>query len=273
MGIRFLTVTLLLLMAAKSPGQDLIILHEGDYVKAKVSELGDQSIKYKKFDNPSGPVYSLASEKVFMIIFENGSKEVVTATRPTGNNVTATGSGASSSVEDSPSGTFIDARDGHEYKYVKIGESVWMAENLAYQTSRGICYNTDCSRGRFYTLDEATQACPEGWHVATDEDWIKIETLFGMTIQEARKEGWRGTPPGQAAHLLEYGKSGLNLKLDGTCGSSSNSCADRGVLGFYWTSTYISPNEAYIRQYSDRNSIARIKFSTAKRMPVRCVKD
>lgn len=273
MATRLFIACLMQLMIGNSWGQDLIILHEGDYFKARVLELGDQSIKYKKFDNLNGPVYSLTPEKVFMIIFENGSKEVVTATRPGGGNIIATASSSPSAPLDAETGTFIDNRDGHEYKYVKIGDAVWMAENLAYQTTRGICYNTDCSRGRFYTLDEATQACPDGWHVATDEDWIKVETHYGMTIQEARKEGWRGTPPGQAAHLLEYGKSGLNLKLDGTCGSSSNSCADRGTLGFYWTGTFITPVEAYIRQFSDRNSIARIKFSTAKRMPVRCVKD
>jgi len=35
------------------------------------------------------------------------------------------------------SGYFIDERDGKRYKWVRIGDQIWMAKNLAYQADSG----------------------------------------------------------------------------------------------------------------------------------------
>ncbi|MEM6522940.1 MAG: hypothetical protein AAF693_04075 [Bacteroidota bacterium] len=56
--------------------QDIIILKNGEELEAKVSEILRTSIKYKRFDNLSGPIYTLQKSEVFMIKFENGTKEV-----------------------------------------------------------------------------------------------------------------------------------------------------------------------------------------------------
>ncbi len=56
--------------------QDNIILRNGEEVKAKVQEVGISEIKYKKFDNLTGPLYTVLKSDVFIIKYENGSKEV-----------------------------------------------------------------------------------------------------------------------------------------------------------------------------------------------------
>lgn len=56
--------------------QDIITLKNGEEIKAKVSEVEINVIKYKKFDNQTGPVYTLEKADVFMIKYENGSKDV-----------------------------------------------------------------------------------------------------------------------------------------------------------------------------------------------------
>jgi len=55
---------------------DIIILKAGDEISGMVSEVGIDAIKYKKADNPNGPVYSIEKKNVFMIKYENGSKDV-----------------------------------------------------------------------------------------------------------------------------------------------------------------------------------------------------
>jgi len=79
--------------------------------------------------------------------------------------------------------TFKDPRDGKEYKFVKIGKQTWMAENLNYNASDSKCYKnneTNCKKyGRLYDWNSANKACPEGWHLPSDDEWTTLTDFIG----------------------------------------------------------------------------------------------
>lgn len=73
--------------------------------------------------------------------------------------------------------SFQDPRDGEEYPIVKIGGSVWMAENLRYNVRGSICFRNEpraCFVGRYYNFDMAEHACPSGWHLPSRLEWTEI---------------------------------------------------------------------------------------------------
>jgi uncharacterized protein (TIGR02145 family) len=72
-------------------------------------------------------------------------------------------------------GTMKDSRDGQTYKTVKIGNQVWMAENLNYKMSSGSYHAFD---EEFYEWESALNACPSGWHLPSAEEF---ETLIANT--------------------------------------------------------------------------------------------
>ena len=101
--------------------------------------------------------------------------------------------------------SITDSRDGKVYKTVKIGDQVWMAENLNYDDSvqtpslkeRSWCFNNKqehCNvTGRLYTwaaaIDSAALAndfsgdiqgiCPDGWHLPSSDEWSSLITVAG----------------------------------------------------------------------------------------------
>ena len=57
--------------------QDDIIMRNDDVVKAKVEEVGVNVIKYRKAENPDGPLYDMPKSNVYMIVYSNGSRDVI----------------------------------------------------------------------------------------------------------------------------------------------------------------------------------------------------
>lgn len=62
-------------------------------------------------------------------------------------------------------GTFVDDRDGQEYKCVRIGDQVWMVDNLNY--AGGWAYDTDEELGE---LPFKTQNVGDGSHIHYSEN-------------------------------------------------------------------------------------------------------
>ncbi|MCQ2182055.1 MAG: hypothetical protein MJY89_01440 [Bacteroidales bacterium] len=78
--------------------------------------------------------------------------------------------------------TFTDTRDGKEYYYTTIGGVDWMRRNLAWE-GLGISYKDSPSTsnlfGRFYSHSEAMVACPDGWVLPSEADWVKLAEDLG----------------------------------------------------------------------------------------------
>src|SRR4051812_6560745 len=90
--------------------------------------------------------------------------------------------------------TFVDTRDGHEYKTVKLRDgNIWLAENLRFEvgesyppdsvpedrvglTNQG-CNPAKC--GRLNTWQAAQRAAPRGWHVPSASEWKRLFNSYG----------------------------------------------------------------------------------------------
>ena len=92
---------------------------------------------------------------------------------------------------------FTDPRDGQTYKTVKIGDQIWLAENLNYDPAAGNswCYEDDTANcavyGRLYDWETAKTACPAGWHLPSEDEWDQLIAFLGGEAAAGGKIRWR----------------------------------------------------------------------------------
>ena len=60
----------------KAAAQDLLILKSGKELKVNIIEETSVIVKYREFENPTGPLFSIGKDKVASIQYKKGSKEV-----------------------------------------------------------------------------------------------------------------------------------------------------------------------------------------------------
>lgn len=72
---RSLLVILGISLTTALSAQDIIIKKNAEEIKAKILEIGESNVTYKKFSNPNGPSYTIPKSHIFMIKYQNGEKE------------------------------------------------------------------------------------------------------------------------------------------------------------------------------------------------------
>ena len=185
-----------------------------------------------------------------------------------------------------------------EFKSVKIGRQEWMAENLSVSyyrngdtipevqdsdewdelTSGAWCnYKNDPANGEiygklynWYALTDTRGLAPEGWRVATLEDWEELigflggDKMAGGLLKSVHE--WK--LPNEAASNA-YGFSALPGGLcDDDC-----SFMDQGSIGYWWTATDTNEKNAWSFLMSCDNSfINRSYFEKKDGLSVRCIK-
>jgi len=163
-------------------------------------------------------------------------------------------------------GIFTDKRDGKVYKTIKIGEQVWLAENLNYKVIGSKCYNDStayCDKyGRLYNWETAMKACPKGWHLSSYDEWEDLTEAVGG---------------GEDAERYLIDTSGFSVLKGGSGYNTFGGLkfSDVGVQGYWWIAS----------KHDSKGSYRRFKFHKAKYISegsgngdkslfsVRCIRD
>ncbi len=212
-------------------------------------------------------------------------------------------------LEQNPNGLPCEGMDSvfyenYWYKTVYYGGICWFAENLRYLPSVSLTsnvsyldpvyyvvgnYDSDLSNvlesenyekyGALYNWRAAISACPDGWHLPSDEDWKILESAVGMETNWLDSIGYRGDNVGSrlATDAESWYSSALvqssefaTTAFNALPGGGTNSYS-AGSNAYWWSSTNFD-NGFYFRQLSYYETKVNRDNNTSKYgMSVRCV--
>jgi len=183
--------------------------------------------------------------------------------------------------QEETTGTFTDSRDNQTYDWIKIGDQVWMAENLSYKPSSGNFWainnieNNVPILGYLYSWEIAQSISPNGWHLPSQAEWQILVNQLGGTDQaydkllESVTNHWRN--PNSATN-----ESGFTALPTGYFDQRDNSFNGTEFLTMFHSSTEYSGNSESAmglllnQNFHEANIEGRPKLLA---LPVRCIKD
>ena len=183
----------------------------------------------------------------------------------------------------------VKDRDGNVYKTVKIGNQVWMAQNLNVQTEESWCYDdnpANCEKyGRLYTWSAAKNACPEGWHLPSKEEfevlinWVGGEKIAGRKLKS--RSGWGSSDSDNGTDDL-----GFSVLPAGAKGYNGGDYCCEGHYASFWNYTerndsndplmrfsYAKDHAYIMRFFNDKDLAYQTYDYKGWGYSVRCVKD
>ena len=162
-------------------------------------------------------------------------------------------------------GKFKDNRDDKIYKTIKIGNQVWMAENLAFEKNIKLWDYKDVTDyvtkyGHLYGYGTAQKVCPVGWHLPSKNDFEKLLNNYGGEGKKSYKA------------LKKDGKSGFSA-LWGLQGYLSGDALPMSAIdgAAFWSSNEYG-TFLVISQYSKSAFLVNPRYGNPG-LFVRCVKD
>jgi uncharacterized protein (TIGR02145 family) len=170
----------------------------------------------------------------------------------------------------------MDKRDGNIYLVAKFNDQWWMCQNLKFDAGEGsVCYEedeTNCMmKGRLYSWSTAYKACPEGYHLPTDEEWMKLESYIGMDKDDLDKTFNRNS--GTVGKFLRLaGGLGFDADYAGMINEKGSSSYEE-LRSFFWTASEKDDTYGWLRIIEKtKDGVERQAYDKKQKYSVRCIK-
>lgn len=207
---------------------------------------------------------------------------------------------------------FTDSRDGNHYNVVKIGNQIWMAENLKYlpsvvepatgssttpyyyvydyngtdvnaaratanYTTYGVLYNWTAAMNSSVSStanpSSVQGVCPIGWHLPSDAEWTELTNYLGGTSVAGGKLKEIGTTHWSSPNTGATNATGFTaLPAGDRIGSGSFLYV--GLYGYWWSTTEFSATNTRYQSLSYYSGDAHLyNYGKEFGFSVRCVRD